>query len=199
MNKPTAAQVWRQIVDEAGEDEIDAVLSLSQDQVDAELAGAGFDVKAEKAKAERFLEDLVSGALDESLGFDAPPAAAAPAPASATVTVARSPELPAPWHRRRPRTALALLTAATAAAAASGTYVVTRQEPVAHPPPALESDRVAASEWRGKAFAACDAKDFEACLADLAIARALDPAGDEPPLVQRTRDRAIKGVLDRKR
>lgn len=129
MTRPTAAQVWRRLVDEAGEDEIEAVLSLSQEQVDAELAGAGFDLGAERAKADAFLEDLVSGQ--------------APSP-----TVSATPDL------------------------------------------------VAAADWRRKAVAACDAKDFGTCVADLDIARRLDPAGEDTPLVRRTRDCATKGMLD---
>lgn len=84
MTKPTATQVWRRLVEEAGEDQIDAVLSMSQKQVDAELAIAGVDLGAERAKGETFLEDLVSGALDESLGL--PPDGA---PASGVVAIKR--------------------------------------------------------------------------------------------------------------
>jgi len=203
MTRPTATQVWRRLVDEAGEDEIAAVLSLSQEQVDAELAGAGFDLQTERERADTFLEDLLSGALDES------PSAV---PTSAVVAIARPQHRPEPWHRRRPRTALVLLVAATAAAAGGATFVAMRQEPApapsSPPPPApvpvpsptasVVPDLVAAADWRSKAVAACEAKDFETCLADLDIARALDPDGDDAPLVGRTRDRAIKGVLDKR-
>jgi len=88
MTRPTATQVWRRLVDEAGEDEIAAVLSMSQEQVDAELAGAGLDLHAERARADRFLEDFVSGALDESLGFrsETPDAELAPTRSGAPAT-----------------------------------------------------------------------------------------------------------------
>jgi hypothetical protein len=213
MTKPTAAQVWRRLVDEAGEDQIAAVLSLTQEQVDAELAGAGFDLGTERAKADQFLEDLVSGALDESLGFHSEAPESERAPTSAVVAIAQPQHRPEPPHRRRPRTTLVLLLAATAAAAAGATYVAMHQEPTPAPPSPLPSaplpepapsptasvvpDLVAAADWRSKAIAACDSKDFETCLADLDIARALDPDGDDTPLVRRTRDRAIKGVLDK--
>jgi len=62
--KPTARQVWQQLLDEAGEEQIQAVLSLTPEQVDAELAGFGVDVSKERAKADQFLEDLASGALE---------------------------------------------------------------------------------------------------------------------------------------
>lgn len=211
MTKPTAAQVWRRLVDEAGEDQIAAVLSMSQEQVDAELAGAGFEIQNERAKADQFLEDLVSGALDESLGFRSETPDPERARTSAVVAIARPQHKPEPWHRRRPRTALVLLIAATAAAAAGATYVAMHQERAPEPPlPSLPPpapapsptasaapDLVAAADWRSKAVAACDAKDFKTCLADLDIARALDPDGDDTPLVRRTRERAIKGVLDK--
>lgn len=209
MTRPTATQVWRRLVEEAGEDQIAAVLGMSQEQVDAELAGAGFDLGAERAKADGFLEDFLSGALDESLGFPTEGRAAERAPTSAVVAIARPQHRPEPGHRRRPRTALVLLIAATAAAAAGATYVAMHHEPAPAPssaPPhepapapsptaSAVPDLVAAATWRDKAVAACDAKDFETCLADLDIARALDPDGDDSPLVRRTRDRAIKGVL----
>lgn len=203
MTKPAAAQVWRRIVDEAGEAEIAAILSLSQEQVDAELAGAGFDVKAERARADQFLADLLSGALDEGPSS---------APTSAVVAIAQPQHRPEPSRRRRPRTSLVLLLAATATVAAGATYVAMRREPPApapSSPPTPEPvptpaptvsvvpDLIAAADWRSKAVAACDARDFQTCLADLDIARALDPDGDDTPLVKRTRDRAIKGVLDR--
>jgi hypothetical protein len=213
MTRPTATQVWRRLVDEAGEDEIAAVLSMSQEQVDAELAGAGFDLGTERAKADAFLEELVSGALDGSLGFRSETPEVMQAPTSAVVAIARPQPRPEPWHRRRPRTALVLLVAATAAAAAGATYVAMHHEPAPAPPlpsppapaPApsptasVVPDLVAAADWRSKAVAACDAKDFETCLADLDIARVLDPDGDDRPLVRRTRDVAIKGVLEKPR
>ncbi len=97
MTRPTATQVWRRLVEEAGEDQIAAVLSMSQDQVDAELAGAGFDLGAERATADGFLEDLLSGALDESLGFPTEGRAAEQAPTSAVVAIAR------PQHLKPPK------------------------------------------------------------------------------------------------
>src|SRR3974390_1426267 len=158
MTRPTAAQVWRQLVDEAGEDEITAGPGGSQEQVDAELAGAGLDLEAERAKADRFLEDLVRGVLDDGPG---------PEPTSAVVAIAQPQQAPPRrWRRRRPRTALVLLLAATAAAAAGATYVAMHQEPGPAPPqppapvpgpaPApstaptdsIVPDLVAAADWR---------------------------------------------------
>ncbi|HEX8795118.1 MAG TPA: hypothetical protein VF765_29425 [Polyangiaceae bacterium] len=207
MTKPTAREVWRQLVDEAGEDEIAAILSLTQDQVDAELAGVpGFDAKKEQAAADRFLEDLASGALEESMGLGS-----LEQPASAVVAIAQPQPRAVPERRRRPRTTMVLLFAAIAAAAAAGAAYVTLRdrEPAPAPPSPQPSpepspspsfappqrDLAAAADWRNKAIGACDAQKWEECLADLDIARSIDPDGDDTALVKSTRDRAIKGVL----
>ncbi len=167
MTKPTARQVWRQLVDEAGEDEIAAILSLTQEQVDAELAGvAGFDARKEQAAADAFLDDLASGALEAGMGLTAAPAhVPEEPPSSGVVAVAQPPEQP--------------------------------PEPSPAPSFNPKPDLVAAADWRRKATAACDAKKWEECLANLDIARAIDPDGDETPAVKATRAKAIKGVLDK--
>ncbi|HTQ46888.1 MAG TPA: hypothetical protein VMI75_29240 [Polyangiaceae bacterium] len=223
MTKPTARQVWRQLVDEAGDDELAAILSLTQEQVDAELAGIpGFDAKTEQAAAEHVdpalrasaetrarrwlsvLEDLASGALEGSTAVPQKP------PTSAVVAIAQPQAASVlTQRRRRPRTAMVLLFAAIAAAAAGAAYVTLRPgEPSPRPPSPQPSpepspapsfdpqpDLVAAADWRKKAIGACDTQKWEECLADLDIARAIDPDGDETPLVKATRDRAIKGIL----
>jgi len=66
--KPTATHVWRQLVEEAGEEQIAAVLGMTDEQVEAELVAEGFDLEQERANAERFLEDLASGALEARMG-----------------------------------------------------------------------------------------------------------------------------------
>jgi hypothetical protein len=212
MTKPTASQVWRQLVDEAGEDEIAAVLSMTQEQVDAELAGAGFDLAQERAKADRFLEDLASGALEADAAKAEDARRALYAVPSAVLAVAQLPPPERTERRRRPRTALVLLVAATAAAAAGGAaYTMLHHEPAPSPPspqppelpptPAPSSteapvpDLVAAEQWRQRAVAACDAKRWTDCLVDLDKARALDPAGDETPRVKSLRDRASRGIM----
>jgi hypothetical protein len=212
MTKPTAREVWRRLVDEAGEAEMEPILSLTQEQVDAELAGlGGFDAKKEQAAADKFLEDLASGAFEASMGLGVAPAAAPEEPpASAVVAIARPQRAPAFTQPRwRPRTALVLLFAAIAGAAGTAAYVTLRhREPSPAPPspqpppepspaPSFEPkpDLVAAGDWRNKAIGACDAQRWEECLADLDIARAIDPDGDDAPLVKATRDRAIRGIL----
>ena len=59
--KRSPVEVWRQLVDEAGEDEIERAASVSVEQAEKELTAAGFDVAAERAKAEALLRELESG------------------------------------------------------------------------------------------------------------------------------------------
>ncbi len=59
--KRSPVEVWRQLVDEAGEDEIERAASVSVAQAEQELTAAGFDVAAERAKAEALLRELESG------------------------------------------------------------------------------------------------------------------------------------------
>jgi len=67
MSRP-ASDLWKELVADAGvEEEEDAIAraaSLSVKEVEAELAAAGFDVAAERAKASAFLEALENGTLD---------------------------------------------------------------------------------------------------------------------------------------
>jgi hypothetical protein len=194
VTKPTASQVWQQLLDEAGEDEIASVLSLTPEQVEAELAGHGIDTAAERAKADRFLDDLTASA--------ASPLQAVLKPLPREITT----------PRRRPRTALVLLAAATTAAAAGAlAYSALHHAPAppesppqpappappTTPAPPVVPDLVAAAQWRDKAVAACKGAQWEECLADLDRARALDAAGDDTPLVKSTRDKAIRGMTSK--
>lgn len=52
------AKIWKQLVAEAGQAEIDRAASVSVGQAEKELAEAGFDVAAERAKAEALLAEL---------------------------------------------------------------------------------------------------------------------------------------------
>ena len=54
----TPAEIWEKLVEEAGEKEIEAACALSEEEVEAYLRANGFDVEAEKAKAEAFLDAL---------------------------------------------------------------------------------------------------------------------------------------------
>lgn len=51
-------KLWQHLVDEAGEELIEEAASVSVEQAEKELAEAGFDVAAERARAEAFLDAL---------------------------------------------------------------------------------------------------------------------------------------------
>jgi hypothetical protein len=61
MPRRSAEAIWRQLVDEAGEDEIDRAAAVTVAQAENDLAHAGFDVAAERARAEALLRHLESG------------------------------------------------------------------------------------------------------------------------------------------
>jgi hypothetical protein len=67
MTTRTAADLWEQLVDEAGEELIERAANVSVEQAERELRAAGFDVRAERARAEAFLEALERGATIERL------------------------------------------------------------------------------------------------------------------------------------
>jgi hypothetical protein len=58
--KKSAQEVWRQAVEEA-DHEVGPAADVSVAQAEKELAEAGFDVAAERAKGEAFLAALESG------------------------------------------------------------------------------------------------------------------------------------------
>jgi hypothetical protein len=51
-------ELWEELLDEAGEALIDEAAAVSVEQAEKELAEAGFDVAAERARAEAFLRWL---------------------------------------------------------------------------------------------------------------------------------------------
>jgi hypothetical protein len=64
-------------------------------------------------------------------------------------------------------------------------------------PPPQPSDLEEAAQRRRNAVADCDEKRWNDCLAELDVARSLDPDGDDAPEVKATRQRAIDGILGR--
>lgn len=51
MPPPTPEALWQRLVDEAGEDLIERAAAVSVAQAEKDLAAAGFDVAAERARA----------------------------------------------------------------------------------------------------------------------------------------------------
>ncbi len=56
--KPSAAELWRKLVEDAGDDLIDQAASVSVAQAERDLRAAGFDMAAERARAEALLDAL---------------------------------------------------------------------------------------------------------------------------------------------
>jgi hypothetical protein len=187
MSERKHAALWKELVDEAGEAEIERAASVSVEQAEAELAAAGFDVAAERAKANAFLEALERGESTASAPAPAPAPASAPAPAK---------------PRLRPRAVVVRLAeVALSAAAGVALYAGLHQAPgptSAHPAPS-EADLALAVDLRRQAATACDAKQWSVCLADLDKARAVDPSGDDSGTVKALRDQAIAGILSQPR
>jgi hypothetical protein len=187
MSERKHADLWNELVEEAGEAEIERAASVSVEQAEAELAAAGFDVAAERAKANAFLEALERG--ESTAPGPVPP----PAPASA----------PAPPKRRMgPRAVVLRLTeVAVSAAAGAALYAGLQQAPGLTGAPAAPSaaDLALAADLRRQAATACDAKQWSVCLADLEKARAVDPGGDDAGTVKGLRDQAIAGILSQPR
>lgn len=187
MAKRTAADLWEQLVDEAGEDLIARAASTSVQDAEKELAAAGVDVAAERAEAERFLQDLASGALDERIAK----------PETSGLRERSEAPPPKPAERResrKPRSSLAWLAAAASfAVGVGGTYAMMGggSPGVSAPRP---PEPPAAAELRRQAAAACDAKRWAECLADLDEARRLDPPGDDEESIKAQRDQAIRGI-----
>jgi hypothetical protein len=194
MSERKHADLWNELVDEAGEAEIERAASVSVEQAEAELAAAGFDVAAERAKANAFLEALERG---EST---APAPALAPAPAPAPATAPATPK-----RRMGPREVVVRLAGVAASAAAGAALYAGLQQPLgltghsSHggtPTSApSDADLALAADLRRQAAAACDARHWSVCLADLDKARAVDPGGDDAPTVKALRDRAIAAIL----
>jgi len=106
------------------------------------------------------------------------------------------------YRRWRNRTALLLLLGGMAAVALVWWLLARAQPPRAapdrdpRPPPSAtrvaphEDPLYIAGRLRREAFDACDAQKWDACEGKLDEARALDPAGEDNPLVQQARRRA---------
>jgi hypothetical protein len=197
MSERKHADLWKKLVDEAGEDEIDRAASVSVEQAEADLKVAGFDVAAERAKANAFLDVLESGAPRS-------------APRVAPQVTPRAARAADEKRRARSRPSVAwLAAAATFGGVAGGALVAALQQPelVGAPPPPAPSasvpvvpssaDLVAAADLRRQATSACDAKQWSLCLANLDKARAADPGGDEASAVKSLRDKAIAGIMQK--
>jgi hypothetical protein len=192
-------KLWQKLLDEAGEDLIEQAAAVTVAQAEKDLAAWGFDVAAERARAEAFLVSLETAvATDEGVAAAVEQEEAPPKSSRKRVGKgARKKGYPA-----------AVWIAAAAAAVAAGaavTYVATRPEEarVPTPPPSTGSaapspELAAAANLRHRAAAALDEGRGDECLSLLDQAAAKDPAGDATPEVQQLRKRAKAAELQAK-
>ncbi len=112
----TAEQIWQQLVDESGEDEIERAASVSVAQAESELRLAGFDVRRERAEADSWLKELAREAALDARRDEAPDSEAGEPAAWVSV--------PPPASRRSSSARWTLLVAAALAAAATAGGVI---------------------------------------------------------------------------
>jgi hypothetical protein len=173
-------EVWRQFADEAGEDRIDRAASVSVAQAEKELAEAGFDVAAERAKGVALIDELEAGRHPSERK-------AVPSGGSDGAHVVK---LPGPSRRVIRARWLALPAAAVLAAGAVA--LTTGVVSVGSGQPGPE-DLQAARTLRDKARHECAESKWKACLDDLDSAKKLDPGGEDEAI---RRDRAAaEGAL----
>lgn len=175
--------------------------NMTPAEAEQELAAMGLDPKAEREKASAW-----RGEIEERI-----------AARRRKEVVDRERARSVRPERLRHVPAVAWLVAAVAGAAVGGGAVYVAMEekaprapapspsqspqlPAASPTPAPEPvesappQPISASDLRRDAFGECDAHEWDACLADLDRARALDPAGDGAQAVKDARKRAIAGI-----
>ena len=203
---PTPEQLWEKLVQEAGEDEIEAACAESDEEVERYLAANGFDVEAERAKGEAFLAALVgetgpSPSTSTSTSTTGGAAVeASEAPESERDVVWEAPRRrPAGVERSYPAAGW-IATAATVAMGAAAAASVVLATPVQ--PGHEDSDAHAtrrdspavadAMELRGRAKVALDAWRPEECLRLLDEAKARIPGGDGAEEVVEMRQTAEK-------
>jgi hypothetical protein len=197
MLKRSPEEIWRRLVEEAGEDEIERAASVSVAQAEKDLAAAGFDVAAEREKADALLRKLeqgsrVSGEVAVSKVVRQGAAPEEPTERSAWVTGARAAP-PKPLDRRW----VALIAAAVplvvlggGVSLAIGLLSKDEDQPIqivldAAPSAAPSAASSASGRLiRERALKACDQKRWRECIDGLSSARELDPGGDADSHVQ---------------
>jgi len=190
MAKRSPEQLWRQLTDEAGDDPVDRAASVSVAQAEGELGEAGFDVAAERAKADALLAEIEA---ETSTSRQVVPAEPKKSTASAQVVpIARGKTArtvaPSWWRPRRTWWVAGAAAAAAVVTALSIPTVVTSPLPTKPRSPAQD-----AAALRREALAACDAQRYRECAERLDEARALDPEGEKAPEVRAVR-RLLQGV-----
>lgn len=186
MPKRRPKEVLQQLVQEAGEDEIERAAKVSVAQAEKELVAAGFDVAAERAKAEAIIREL-EGQTPASMK-------AAIAKTSPESPAGRAPRLPMPKRALR-GWSIAMVATVTLLVAAVTVVAVTQILPL------LRRGEIAEDKWetsaptskelatvlRNHAKVACKEQQWDQCRRALDNARVVDPAGEDSPEVQALR------------
>jgi hypothetical protein len=174
-DKPTPEQIVKELEAQARDDEaVEKLASMSDADLEKELAGAGFDVAEEKEAAQAFRQKLEQSAAARR--------------AELAAKTAPTPPRKAPM-RRRPWAGVAA--GAAAAAGAIGIYA-------ASVGPVVTGGEPDVATLRRDGLAACAAHDWLPCLDKLDRARKVDPEGDLAADVQQAR-RAADEALHPKR
>jgi hypothetical protein len=173
MKQLTNKELWDALDEATLDAEMDRVLAMSPEDRDRELVEAGFDLAKVDADADAFF-----ATLDARIAAANPAPAPAPAPAAARVRPL--------W--RRP-----LIAVPAALALAAGVLLLiqalTPPPPDGRPAPRpTPADR--ATDLRNRALDECRHGQPKRCLDHLDQARALDPAGDATPGIQKLREMA---------
>jgi hypothetical protein len=206
MPKRSPEDVWRQLVDEAGEDEVERAASVSVAQAEKELAQAGFDVAAERAKGAALIGKLESAARLSGRVAIADAEKAAPEQAgggadgrlvdgreaSSILGANGAPVVERPRPSRRMVRALWLALPAAAALVGGAIALMTSGEGDRAGSPGAGHVQ-AAKSLREKARHECAQNEWKACLDDLDAAKRLDPGGEDEA-IQRERA-AAEGAL----
>jgi hypothetical protein len=209
--KPRPAVSWKtieRVAARAEREEMEHLLEMSDEEIDAELKEAGFGAND--------AANVVKAALAKAPAAPGAPAApatpAAPAMGPAPLGPAKVVSLASERQKRgRAPAPLALVAAAAAVVAAIGgggaAYVVLRTpEPVPTTPvptmetapPSAPPELLAKQDALGlrvHAATECGARRWKACVEDLDFAKKLDPAGDEERSVHRMRSKALRGAI----
>jgi hypothetical protein len=195
---------WEQLVEEAGDELVEAASRVSVAQAEKDLAEAGFDVAEERARAEAFL-----ASLEGAVGEVAAPTKPEPVQAVAQIAPARARRADDAGRKKRVPAVVWAVAAAVAAGGAAAIYAETRPDkvtppgptptPSPSPVPSLSApptapDLLAAVDLRHRASAALDTGFPDECLALLDQAREKDPAGDATPDVTKLRGRARRAI-----
>lgn len=179
--KRTPEETWDALEKMALDDEVERVLALSDEQLDAELKDSGLDPQRVRERGQALGEKL-RGEHKSS----APPARPVPR--------AGVGETPPPRARvfvmKRARWVAAL----AAALSATGIAVMSGPVLVGHPHTPSQADVAKAQELRTRSMPECVAGHWQACLDGLNAALALDPNGESAE-VRHSRE-AAQAALD---